>query len=432
MTVLEKAKFPREHVGESLLPFCFNILTELGVVDEMARRFARKPGVRFIDVDGKHKTTWCFSHVIKDDSYLSFHVRRAEFDKLLLDNASKHGATIHEQTRVRQTDLETEDGLVNITADGPAGEQKYRARFLIDASGRDTFLATKMRSKKPHKELDRAALSTHWTGATYIEGMEEGLLQIVYLGGQKKGWIWVIPLEQDRISIGVVLNHGYIRSQKVTLKEQGIDNWWRALYLQEIMSSDFVSKILTNADIAQPVVFNGNYSYFVDKKHGSNFALIGDAGTFIDPILASGVYLSMNSARLVADALHKRFTSSTNFGGYKTKYIEDAYEQINGAYVLINKAINFFYNPEAVNFAQAGSASQLIHQQHESAMSLGHYILAGDFFNNHKKYSEFFDVLQNPKMFESYRNLVIERSEFQSNSCGVAHTQAFEQIFDQH
>ncbi|MEM7112073.1 MAG: NAD(P)/FAD-dependent oxidoreductase [Chloroflexota bacterium] len=428
VTVLEKEKFPREHVGESLLPFCYEIFEELGVLDELATRFARKPGVRFIDVNGAHHTTWCFAHVIKDDSYLSFHVRRAEFDKLLLDNARKHGATVHEETRVKKADLDTEDGLVTITAEGPNGKQQHRARFLIDASGRDTFLANRMRSKRPNKDLNRAALSTHWLGAKYVEGIEEGLLQIVYLGGEKKGWIWIIPLDAERISIGVVLNHEYIRSQKKKFDEEGIEDWQRALYLQELESSDFAHEVIADAHIAEPLMFNGNYSYYVDQKYGDNFALIGDAGTFIDPILASGVYLSINSARLVANALHESFTQGN---GDRSSYLEAAYDQINGAYLLVNKAINFFYDPRAINFAQAGSASELIHQEHENAMALGHYILAGDFFKNHKKYSEFFDVLQNPKTFHSYKNLVMKRPEFQSNSCAVSRTHAFQQLIDE-
>lgn len=96
---LERETFPREHVGESLFPYCYPILEELGVLDEMAERFVRKPGVRFVDTDGSTQTTWCFAHVIKGPSYLSFHVIRAEFDELLLDNAARHGAAVREGTR---------------------------------------------------------------------------------------------------------------------------------------------------------------------------------------------------------------------------------------------------------------------------------------------------------------------------------------------
>jgi len=430
VTLLEKEKFPRDHVGESLLPYCYKIFKELGVLDELSKRFVRKPGVRFVDVDGSRYTTWCFGHVIKDPSYLSFHVLRAEFDKLLLDNARKHGAIVREEAKVRGVDLDRPDGVVEVRSIGPGGEKKiHRARFLLDASGRDTFLATRMGWKKPHKELDRAALNTHWTGGKYIEGIEEGLLQIVYLGGDKKGWIWVIPIGADRLSVGVVLNHAYIRNERARFEKERVKDWRLELYLQELMSSKFVSDILTNAKIIQPLMFNGDYSYTVEKKYGNNFALIGDASAFIDPIFASGVFLSINTARLVTQALHKKFTSNNGDGD---AYLKKAYEQVNGAYALVDKAIRLFYNPQSINFAQAGTAVDLIHQKHENAMALGHYLLAGDFFERHEQYSKFIDLLQDPKLFRRYKNYVIDREEFQTNSCGMSRLQIFHSLLKEH
>jgi flavin-dependent dehydrogenase len=423
VVVLEKEKFPREHVGESLLPYCYSIFQQLGVLDEMAERFVRKPGVRFIDVDGSQHTTWCFGHVIKDASHLSFHVIRAEFDQLLLNNARKHGATVKEQTRVRSVDLDGPEGLVKVDAIGPrGGKQTYRARFLLDASGRDTFLATRMGWKKPHWQFDRAALSTHWIGAKYAGGIQEGLLQIVYLGGEKKGWIWVIPVGTNRISSGVVLNHAYLRQQKAELVKRGVKDWQLELYRQELMSSPFVKEILTDAYIAQPLMFNGDYSYFVERKYGTNFALVGDASTFIDPIFASGVFLSMNSARLVSDAVHQKL-ASPNGGG--ATCLDEVYGQINGAYALVDKAIQMFYNPVAINFAQVGSAATLIHQHHQNAMAIGHYLLAGDFFNRHHEYSRLLDLLQDPRLAQEYKELVIDRQAFQSTSCGMQWTEIF-------
>jgi len=429
VTVLEKERFPREHVGESLLPFCYGILQELGVVDQLTGRFVRKPGVRFIDVDGSHSTTWCFGHVIKDPSFLSFHVFRDQFDQILLDNARSKGATVREQTRVTSVDLDGPDGTATVEAVGPrGGKHAYRARFVLDASGRDTFLASRNQWKRPHEELDRAALSTHWTGARFVDGIEEGLLQIVYLGGEKKGWIWVIPIGPERLSVGVVLNHDYIRGQKRRLARGDREDWQMALYRQELGSSDFVMGILESAEIAQPLMVNGDYSYTVQEKYGRNFALIGDASTFIDPIFASGVFLSMNSARLVSDGLSRQLRAGAGQGN---GYLDEAYGKINGAYGLIDKAIRLFYNPAAVNFAQVGSAARLIHQHHEDALALAHYLLAGDFFERHEEYSSFIDLLQSRELFGKYRRLVMDRPEFQSTSCGVTRTEVFHQLLEQ-
>jgi hypothetical protein len=99
VSLYEREKFPREHVGESLLPFCYGLFEDLGVLDEMKKRYVRKPGVQFISPSGESRTTYCFGHVIKDDSHLSFHVIRADFDDLLLRNSEKNGVKVYEETR---------------------------------------------------------------------------------------------------------------------------------------------------------------------------------------------------------------------------------------------------------------------------------------------------------------------------------------------
>ena len=274
--------------------------------------------------------------------------------------------------------------------------------------------------KKPHPQLDRTALDTHWMGGNQLGGISEGLLQILYLGGNKQGWIWVIPIQEGRLSVGVVLNNAYIREQKEKLLPTHGKQWQTALYKQELMESQFLRNVLDGARIVQPLMVNSDFSYFIDsdRKHGQNFALIGDASTFIDPIFASGVYLSMNGARMVSDALHVRFTEGEEHGAVA---MDDAYAQINGAYKFVNKSIMYFYNPEAINLAQAGYAAPALgdHQHYEDMMALGHYLLAGDFFERHQEYTEFLDLLQDKRIFKKYKKLVMERPEFQATTCGL-------------
>jgi hypothetical protein len=144
VTLFEKEQFPREHVGESLLPFCYPLFQDLGVLGEMERRFVRKPGVRFINADGSTATTWCFRHTLKDETYLSFQVLRGEFDQVLLDNARRLGATVHEETRVKDVDIKSDPEGVRVVAVGKDGvEREHRARFLVDASGRDAIVGAK-------------------------------------------------------------------------------------------------------------------------------------------------------------------------------------------------------------------------------------------------------------------------------------------------
>jgi hypothetical protein len=425
VTVLEKEKFPRDHVGESLLPFCYAIFEKLGLLEEMTKRFVRKPGVRFVDSNGERATSWCFNHVIHDPSFLSFQVARSDFDKLLLDNSRKHGATVKEQTRVQDVDLDGPDGTVIVQAVGPrGGQQTHRAKFLIDASGRNAFLATRNRWRKQFEGLDRTALWTHWHGVNLLGGLEEGLSLIVYLGGDKKGWIWVFPLGPDHLTVGVVLNNEYIREQRAKLQKNGTEDWKFGLYCQELMYSSFVEKILAGGRPDQPLRVEGDYSYYVEKemKYGSNFALIGDASTFIDPIFSSGVFLAMNGGRLVAEGIHEKLTKA---GPEGVDTLAPAYAKINGAYGIVHKLIRLYYNPHAVSFAEAGTAIGLDHVNHENAMAAGHFLLAGDFFERHEEYGKFMDLLESPTHFGRYRRTVINRKEFQSASCGASELDIF-------
>jgi len=414
--VLEKEKFPREHVGESLLPFCYPILKELGVLEEMERFFVRKPSVRFVDKEGDTFTNWCFNHVINDESHLSFQVDRKVYDTLLLKNARRLGATVKEQTKVSGVEFDDEKDEVKVTAIGPDGEkQEYQGRFLIDASGRDNFLANKNRWRQPNKGFERTALWTHWINVKEMRGgLEDGSSIIAYIGGEKRGWIWVFPLERDRVTAGVVMDSFYLRDKKREMLEKGSQDWQMDLYKQELAESPFVGDLLHGADPMMGLFVEGDYSYNSDVKYGSRFALVGDASRFIDPIFSSGIYLSMKSATLVAHALHKMLADDLD----NNQPLMDAYKQINGAYDLVFRLISLFYNPHAISFADAASFFNE-HIEHRDAMAAGHFILSGDFFENNQKYRDFLELLANPRYFNMYKKTVIKRDNLNVRTCDV-------------
>jgi hypothetical protein len=425
VTLFEKERFPRDHVGESLLPWCYNIFREIGTLDQMKATFVRKPGVRFIDSSGTQSTTWCFSKVIPNEGFLSFQVNRSEFDTLQLENSRRHGVTVFEETQVDSVDLDAPDGTVTVRASGPSGElHELKSRFLVDCSGRSTFLASRKGLRKKFPDLDRTALWTHYGGAPLAGGLEEGLSLIVYLGGEKKGWLWVFPLKPDRLTVGVVLNNSYLRAEKAKFVEQGIKDWQMALYEQELSYSPFVKNLLASAHVLQPLVIEGDYSYFSESKYGPNFALVGDAAAFIDPIFSSGIFLAMNGSRLVAGAIHKVLTGEEAW----EPALKYAYTKIEGAYKMVGKLINFFYTVDTINFAQMETASDLIHKQHENAMATGHFLLAGDFFDRYEEYGRIIDMLNTPKLFRAYQKLVIERPDRQETSCNMSLADAFHQL----
>jgi flavin-dependent dehydrogenase len=412
--LLEKAKFPREHVGESLLPLAYTLFEDLGVLDELKKRFVRKPGVRFVDGrDGTVSTTWCFNHVLHDPSYLSFQVARGEFDHVLLKNAVRLGAEVREQTKVKDIDITSEPDGVTVqsvdNADGSENERTYHARFLIDASGRDTVLGSKYGWRKMREELDRTALWSHWAPVKLCGGLEEGLSLILYMGQEQKGWIWVFPLSVDRVTAGVVMQNFYVREQRRKLLTAGSTDWEYDLCMQELTQSPFVDQLLRGGERKLPMMINGNYSYEVKNHYGKNYAMIGDARGFVDPIFSSGVFLSIKTAFLVSDAVHYQLANDLKD---ENQLMVQAYEKVTGAYEFVHRMIRLFYNPHAITWAEAGADGQS-HKRAETAMAAGHYMLAGDFFESHEKYNQFFRQLSNdPRDFRRYKSFVIDRPDF--------------------
>jgi flavin-dependent dehydrogenase len=261
--------------------------------------------------------------------------------------------------------------------------------------------------------LDRTAIWSHWGDVKLAGGLEEGLSIIIYMGLEQKGWIWVFPLGQNRITAGFVAQNSYIRDQQRHLKQSGSKDWKYDLCMQELLHSKFVSDLLTGSKMLIPMQVNGNYSYEVKNHFGSNYAMVGDARGFIDPIFSSGVFLSIKSASLVAPAVHKKLTGEAKEAN---DAMETAYKQITGAYGFVHRMIRLFYDPHSLTWAQAGADGKT-HKDHESAMAAGHYMLSGDFFENYEKFDSFFKVLEDPDNFRRYKKLVIDRDNFVQPSC---------------
>src|SRR5947207_8791426 len=163
------------------------------------------------------------------------------FRSILLKNAAKNGAEVHEETSVIEADITTASDSVTVTSLDSAGQKKvHRARFLVDASGRDAFIGAKNSWRKPREELDRTAIWSHWGDVKLSGGLEEGLSIIIYMGLEQKGWIWVFPLGENRITAGFVAQNSYLRDQQRKFKGAGSKDWKQDLCLQELMHSKFV------------------------------------------------------------------------------------------------------------------------------------------------------------------------------------------------
>ena len=403
VVLFEKEKFPRDHVGESLIPYCYYKMKELGVMDEVVKFATKKPGVHFVDRDSKRQSVWCFDKVIDDGAQMSFHTLRAPFDKALLDNSKKHGAVVYEEYQVKEADLGDKEKVQLRVADKNGTETVFSARFLIDASGQSSFLSKKFNDKKPYQGLDRVAFFSHWVNTKYDEALNAGCIKIIYLGGEKKGWIWVIPVGRNHLSIGVTLNNSYVKEQKK--KFSGAD-WKEQFYKNEISEAVNLIPVLKDAALEHEVVVLGDYSYAVEKKFGDNFAMVGDSGAFLDPIFSSGIYVAMETAHRVAKSIDVKFREGNEAG---KKIFEKHFEDINGGYELVEKFVRLFYDPELLNFSHVPLEDDG-YTKFLNAYEIFHYLLAGDFFSDYKKYISFIDDLNKERNFNRFIHYVKSRA----------------------
>lgn len=417
VALFEKETFPRPHVGESLVPFCFDLFKELGILEDIKKTAVRKPGVRFINKNGSQSTTYCFKNILTGENQLSFHVLREEFDKQLLDKAKKDGANIFENHKVSNVDLSNPKQAV-ISVDNGREKKEYTARFLIDATGQDSFLGKKMGLKSKHKDLDRIAFLQHWNCDTSQEGINEGLLQLIYLSSTKQGWMGLQPVGLNRLSVGIIFDNNYVKSAKQKYIDNGIEDWKQQFYYDEITKSPYTKELLKSSETINKLMVVGDYSYNISKKYDTNFALIGDAAGFLDPIFATGIYLALNTSKYVSGSIVTLLENEAD----GLKKMGDAYTQYVGALELLERFINNFYNPDFINLAEIGEDNYKDDEEHAKrliAFSLVHFLMGGDFYNEHKKYLTYLDFLQNPKQIARYHHLVINQEKYKENSCDM-------------
>lgn len=283
-TLLEKDHHPRFHIGESLLPLSLPYLEDLGVLPEVEAIGLRKYAAEFHSVYHGRHIAFPFAEAVRDDYPYAYEVRRSEFDEILFRNAEKHGVKIIEGCRVDQANF-NQDRLESVAAWDDAGSRiNFNARFFVDATGRDTFLASALGSKKKNPKHQSAAIYAHYEGAVRNQGEAEGNIAIYWFD---KGWFWMIPLKGGTMSVGAVLKPEYLKSRTVPLEDFMADT---------IAMCPGVTRRLQHAERTTPVTGTGNYSYRSTRMFGQNYLLVGDAYAFIDPVFSSGVHLALHGA----------------------------------------------------------------------------------------------------------------------------------------
>ena len=290
VVVVEKDRHPRFHIGESLLPLNLPLFDRLGVREAIERTSIQKYGVQFVSAYHGKSVTYDFARAWDKRFPYSFQVRRSTFDHLLLKNAAAKGAEVIEGCRVTAVDFD--DGDPKIEArDADGSVRTWRAGFVVDASGRDTVLASQLGFKARNRKNDSAAIFGHFTGARRLPGKAEGNISIVWFAN---GWFWFIPLSDGTTSVGAVCPSEFFKNRGTDLA---------GFFMAVIESCPEIADRLKDAQLAGPVTATGNYSYGTTRTSGRKFVLIGDACAFIDPVFSTGVYLAMTTASWAADAV---------------------------------------------------------------------------------------------------------------------------------
>jgi hypothetical protein len=422
--VFEREKFPRPHVGESLVPFCYPLFENLGVIDQMKNGFVRKPGVRFINKDDSYRTTYCFKNILPGPEKLSFHVLRARFDDLLLQNSRKNGAKVFEQHGVKNVDLTNPDKAV-LQIENEKGEQiECTARFLIDCSGQDTFLGKKHRNKKKHEDLDRIAFLTHWKGADMSDGLNDGLLHIIYLADDKRGWLGIQAVDVDRLSVGLIVDNTLSREAKEKFVKEGNGDWKLAFYKHEVLRGPYTREILKNAEIIQELMVVSNYSYSITKKFDTNYVVLGDSASFLDPIFATGVYIAMKSVFITVPAISSLVKGENEKG---MNELAKAILYYEGAINFVDRFLRLFYNFSKVNLAEVSKhlSDNKVREDKEIIFSLLHFLMGGDFFENYEKYEEYLTFIEQPKQLARYQHYVMNREVYKETNCPMPYEVIF-------
>ncbi|MEM9479740.1 MAG: NAD(P)/FAD-dependent oxidoreductase [Verrucomicrobiota bacterium] len=292
--VFEKSKFPRYHVGESLMPFCYFPLERLGLIDKINEiGFTKKYSVSFVTQDGKSSRPFYFFQHYDHPSSTTWQVQRAEFDNMIFEKAKENGAIVHELSRVKDI-LRDENGkVIGVRVEHEDGEVRdYLAPITIDASGRDSVVQTKLKWRKRDPKLNKIALWTYFKGAKRDPGIDEGTTTVAYI--PEKGWFWYIPLQNDMVSVGIVAERDYLYRDTRDLGE---------IFAREIQENEWIKDHLSQGEQFGKIWTTGEYSYRSEYCAGDGVVLTGDAFAFLDPVFSSGVFLALKTGEMAADAV---------------------------------------------------------------------------------------------------------------------------------
>jgi flavin-dependent dehydrogenase len=317
--LFERERFPRFHIGESLIPQTYWVLERLNMLPKMkGSHFVKKYSVQFVNENGRLSEPFYFLDHNPHECSQTWQVYRQEFDQKLLENAQEHGVGVHQGVRVLEVLFEGEGqratGVRLLDEDGR--EREVRAQVVVDASGQSSMIMSRLGLREWDPVLKKAALWTYWKGAQRDTGRDEGATLVLATKG-KQGWFWYIPLANDIISVGVVASYDYLFKERANKDHETI-------YFEEVARCPGLVPRLANAQRADGWRAAKEYSYRSRRAAGDGWVLVGDAFGFLDPLYSSGVLLALKSGQMAADAvaagLAKGDTSAAQLGQWESEF----------------------------------------------------------------------------------------------------------------
>jgi flavin-dependent dehydrogenase len=292
--VFERERFPRFHIGESLIPETYWVLKRLGMLEKMQRsRFVKKYSVQFVNATGKLSAPFYFWDNKPHECSQTWQVVRSEFDQMMLENAREHGVDAHEGVHVLDVLFEGERAVGVRIKDADGTRREVRARVVVDASGQAALLQNRFKLRLWDPVLNKGAIWTYWEGAYRDTGRDEGATMVLQTP-DRLGWFWYIPLHDDIVSVGVVAPFDYLFKGRRDHERT---------YQEEVERCPAVKTRIDGARRATGYFVTRDYSYRSKTVAGDGWVLVGDAFGFLDPLYSSGVLLALKSGELAADAI---------------------------------------------------------------------------------------------------------------------------------
>jgi flavin-dependent dehydrogenase len=301
--VLEREKFPRYHIGESLLPFTFGPLNRLGMIPKMRQsRFVKKYSASFVQPDGKpSQPFYFFNRYDRETVAQTWQVVRSQFDQMLLDNAREKGAEVREETIVKRLITEDEQVVGVEAMDKSNNLFTVRAPITLDCTGKEAFASTRRGWRVADPFLNKIAVWTYYQGSKREEGIDEGATTVAFV--PCKGWFWHIPQHDDRVSVGVVAEGKYLTRDGVKKP--------RAIFERAVEENTWIKSRLASGHSTGDYFVTSEYSRHSRHCASPGLLLLGDAFAFLDPIFSSGVMMALKSGVLAGDIIHKGLLAET-------------------------------------------------------------------------------------------------------------------------